>query len=338
METPSSSTRRVTRSLNLNASNNGTINSRKIEDSEKNNSKSKGQQQDRSALIDITNDSPIIGVANGGNIETPLAKQRGSRVKNTPGSGEALLRDQVKTLLQLQKVEEEIFAPTPAIIPQIQNLSSGGTTGLASVIPLNSQVLNHMFDGKNQENSESEESLITRSLLLDFSEKSRASDASEECSSELSYQEVVQGSEVSSCYIEKLSANTEDDDASVWSMQVNASTHDEYDDEEDEEIAEDEQDYYEDVEEEHDDGGLVLDELCKGLNNISMSQRIAPKFAGKHKRFVYNSDDELVNEEEENYAESVSASSPNILRLKGLPTPKGKHIRFSEEKEEKSDL
>ena len=63
------------------------------------------QQQDRSALIEITNDSPIVGLA----MKTPssaISKQR--RAKNimmTPGSGEALLRGQVKTLLQ--KVEEE---------------------------------------------------------------------------------------------------------------------------------------------------------------------------------------------------------------------------------------
>ncbi|PPD84129.1 hypothetical protein GOBAR_DD18917 [Gossypium barbadense] len=64
--------------------------------------------QERSALVDITNDySPIVGLA----METPssaIGKQRSSRAKSmmmTPGSGEALLRDQVKTLLQ--KVEEE---------------------------------------------------------------------------------------------------------------------------------------------------------------------------------------------------------------------------------------
>ncbi|MFQ6636361.1 hypothetical protein Gotur_013443, partial [Gossypium turneri] len=67
----------------------------------------KEKPQERSALIDITNDSPIVGLA----METPssaIGKQRSSRAKSmmmTPGSGEALLRGQVKTLLQ--KVEEE---------------------------------------------------------------------------------------------------------------------------------------------------------------------------------------------------------------------------------------
>lgn len=112
----------------------------KFEESEKVISKSK--QQDRSALLDITNDSPIVGVAKD-SLQTPLssiAKQRSNQVKKTPGSGEALLRGQVKTLLQ--KVEEEavlsklslenrpilllspagLLAPTPANTPQIPSI------------------------------------------------------------------------------------------------------------------------------------------------------------------------------------------------------------------------
>jgi len=190
-------------------------------------------------------------------------------------------------------------------------------------------VVNHVFDG-----SESEKSVISRSLLFDFSEKSQLSNASEEFFSALSYEELVQaGKEISSCCIEG-------DDASIWSMQVNASTHDE--EEDDEVTTAYEEDCCEDVEgeeekEEYDEGGLLLDELCEGLNNISMNERIAPKFEGKHTRFVYNSDDEIVKEEvEENFGES--ASSTKILRLKGLPTPKGKHLRFYEEEDEKSAL
>lgn len=86
-----------------------------------------------------------------GSLETPasaIAKQRSNRVKinYTPGSGEAKLRGQVKTLLQ--KVEEEaelskvalenrpflriqgfanspmgLLAPTPVNTPQVPNLS-----------------------------------------------------------------------------------------------------------------------------------------------------------------------------------------------------------------------
>lgn len=126
-------------------------------------------QQERSALIDITNDSPIVGLAMG-SLKTPNLKRiDGQLVKNnggnTPGSGEALLRGQVKTLLQ--KVEEEaeiskflgekngnengafgnlkglgnspmggLLAPTPNNTPHVSNLSGGGSgekNGLASV-------------------------------------------------------------------------------------------------------------------------------------------------------------------------------------------------------------
>ncbi|KAJ1422598.1 hypothetical protein SESBI_12945 [Sesbania bispinosa] len=297
METPSSTARRVTRSQTTTLTGSNNI-PKKIEDSEKNLSKTRQrnvQQQDRCALVDISNDSPIVGLANG-DLETPLssiAKQRGSRVKKTPGSGEALLRCQVKTLLQ--KVEEEaeisklsmeiplflqfakspmsLLAPTPANTPQIPNIA----TGLATVSPssvvqeqLISQVVNQIFDGKNQENPESENTLLSRSLLLDFSDKSEVSD----CTSELTYQ--------GGSSIEKPQGSTEDD----------------------------------------------------GLNNISVNEKVAPKFAGKHTRFVYNSDDEVVEEVQvEGCAENASASSDDVLHLKGLPTPKGKHIRFPDEEE-----
>lgn len=111
------------------------------------------QQQERCALVDISNDSPIAGLANGKDIiETPLSsmakKKRVKKTMKTPGSGEALLRGQVKTLLQ--RVEEEavisklsmeivapflklansssvspmsLLAPTPANTPQVPNLS-----------------------------------------------------------------------------------------------------------------------------------------------------------------------------------------------------------------------
>lgn len=176
----------------------------------------------------------------------------------------------------------------------------------------------------NQGSPESEKNQITRSLLLDFSEKSEISDISE-CSSDLTSVEAVGGG--------KDKPSAEEDDASVWSMQVNASTHDEEEEEEEiseEEEEEEEEDYYEDIEEEEEygDGGL-LDELCEGLNKISVKEKAVPKFEGKHTRFVYNSDDELVGEEEED-----DVASPSVLRLKGLPTPKGKHLRFPEEEEE----
>ncbi|CAD5325475.1 unnamed protein product [Arabidopsis thaliana] len=144
METPSSA-KRVTRSQAISAINDSDSDfkvpfssSNKTEDS----SIDQRKEEDRSALIDITNDSPIVGLT----MQTPpsgfMVKRKSSRIKNTPGSGEALLRGQVKTLLH--KVEEgtelihsiktrpfihlvtspmRLLAPTPANTPQFPNFS-----------------------------------------------------------------------------------------------------------------------------------------------------------------------------------------------------------------------
>ncbi|KAA3461108.1 Guanine nucleotide exchange factor SDC25 [Gossypium australe] len=318
METPSS-TRRVTRSQTLAALNNSNIPLSKG---------NKEKPQERSALIDITNDSPIVGLA----METPssaIGKQRSSRAKSmmmTPGSGEALLRGQVKTLLQ--KVEEEaevskvsmesrpflrfqagcgnspmgLMAPTPANTPHFSGLSEDGNgigyinnSGLGPIV-MALPVVEQQFRTSEVVSLESQRSVITRSLLLDFSEQSSESGVTDQRKS-------------SACK-EKAS--------SIWSIQVNASIDDEDDEEPIEEMGDD---YYEgeeedDEEEEDDDGGLV-DELCEGLSKISMKEM----FRGRHTRFIYNSDDEIEREED-------------MIRLKGLPTPKGKQLRFPIEEEE----
>ncbi|XP_031267679.1 uncharacterized protein LOC116126107 [Pistacia vera] len=319
METPSSSTRRVTRSQTLalaaSASNNNVP--RKIEDSEKGVLKSRQQQQDRSALIDITNDSPIIGLATVG-LETPssgISKKRISRAKNnkTPGSGENLLRGQVKTLLQ--KVEEEaelsklplesrpflhlqgtvnsplrLLAPTPANTPQILNLSEDEIASIkVNPSPLAhlqsiSQVVSNMIEGNKQESTESEKNMLTRSLLMDFSEKS----------------------EVSSKPSESPCAD-EDESSSEWSIQVNASAHDEEEEEEYCEFNCDEE---------------LVDELCEEMSKISVNNE---KATGKHTRFIYNSDDEIIEEE---YVENKEEDSE----------PKGKHLFFETEEEEEEEM
>jgi len=74
--------------------------------------KSRNKNGKQSPLIDITNDSPIVGLAMG-NLGTPssdMSKKRTiglAKYLSTPGSGEDLLRGQVKTLLQ--KVEEDVL-------------------------------------------------------------------------------------------------------------------------------------------------------------------------------------------------------------------------------------
>ncbi|KAL6532210.1 hypothetical protein OROGR_014180 [Orobanche gracilis] len=348
METPSSS-RRVTRSQTLAASanNSNIILSKKVEESEKTMMKSrkksgqkqKQQQQDRSALVDITNDSPIVGLAMG-NLETPLSssspgisKKRGQRYILTPGSGEALLRRQVKTLLQ--KVEEEAdlskitlkdmpFFNTPANTPQIL---SGNTNACLppsltpSPIDDKFSPIPQMSDGKKHEPEN--DVVITRALLLDFSDKS--SDSPSKCSSVRSYQGAI--------------VCVDDDDASsVWSIQVNASSTQDDDEEEEKEDEEEECDDDDDYEEDENDNGyglLVLDELCEGIGNISVEE--GSEFKGKHIRFVYSSDGD--DETEQVFECEGESSSPvinssggrELPRLKGLPTPKGKHVRFPQE-------
>ncbi|KAH9620555.1 hypothetical protein KSS87_021007 [Heliosperma pusillum] len=305
METPSS-TRRITRShTKAVLSNTTNMSSKKVDESAKNGAKKSKQ---RSCLFDITNDSPIIGLASGNLSETPVSSmanpKRSSRCKKTTGSGEALLRSQVKTLLQ--KVEEEaeiskflsfdvvssrhslgpfltspisLLAPTPTNTPQVFSFNSAIDECQTVVSVVESSVEAQLTESKvvNQKSEngpESEKDIISRSLFLDFLEKS---DSSPDCSTVMTKED------------------DDDDDESVWSIQVNVSTHDE------------------------DENVLQIDELCEGIKKISVKEDM--EIMGKHIRFVYNSDDELVEEEVEG----------DVLRLKGLPTPKGKHLRFQDE-------
>lgn len=158
-----------------------------------------------------------------------------------------------------------------------------------------------MIDGKKEERVESDKGMVvTRSLLSDFSEKSEAADSSS-------------------------------DRASIWSIQVNARVGDE-----DEKSVEEEcNDYYCYDEEDEGTGGGLIDELCEGMGKMS----VKAKFAGKHTRFVYNSDGELEGVEEESgggdgddeNAAAGGAALHGALQLKGLSTPKGKHLRFPED-------
>ncbi|KAF6161977.1 hypothetical protein GIB67_020033 [Kingdonia uniflora] len=327
METPSSA-KRMTRSQVKSTMINNIPISRKNEGSD---SKQRTAKVDRSALIDITNDSPIVGLAMG-SLETPSSHlKKREQLKQTPGSGEALLRGQVKTLLQKVEEADEVSkisfvghrrfphlqvmvnspygGTTPANTPQVPNLSSNGDDSfdLEAIMEV---------DGVNQEETlEFGMSQLSRSLLLDFSEKSEVSDSSS-CSSVVTYQREGRFFREKSC---------EDDDASVWSMQVNASTQDE---EEGEEIVDDEEDYengdYKEEEEDGQNDGL-FDELCEGLSKISVEEKNIPEFEGKHTRFVYNSDGDIEGEEEVR-----STVSPSVLHLKGIPLPEGKHLRFAE--------
>ncbi|XP_068640147.1 uncharacterized protein [Aristolochia californica] len=319
METPSSM-RRVTRSQTSAASKSIPMGKKDEAETVIPRSSRKGKT-DRSALVDITNDSPIVGLALE-NLDTPSSVAKNyARPKQTPGSGEALLRGQVKTLLQ--KIEEgtelmklpfeqrpfRLFqgltdspalghlAPTPANTPQVENLFNSEEIHIkeGSIITEESN--------DNMKKEEALESPITRALLFDSPGKSDVSG-----SSKITY--------------EMSSKSIDDDNSSVWSVLVNASSQGE--EEEDGEVCKQE---YEEEEKDHE--GEEIDELCEGLSRICVEENGIRAFMGRHTRFVYNSDDEIEGEEE--VALSVS---PSVLRLKGLPTPEGKHLRFNEDEVE----
>ncbi|MCH99386.1 hypothetical protein A2U01_0020398, partial [Trifolium medium] len=124
------------------------------------------------------------GFVNCVNLEIPYTTQKGSRVKNATTSGEALLRSQAKIIMEMPKKETlEILAPTS----QIQNLS-GISTSIVQQQSI-SQVANLDHDICEFRKCE-----ITKSF--DFSENFQAS---EECNSEASYEEITQGSGVGGC-------------------------------------------------------------------------------------------------------------------------------------------
>ncbi|CAL9052974.1 unnamed protein product [Musa banksii] len=344
METPSSA-RRITRSQAAAATN---AQKSKQEESHPR-SRNGGDREARAALLDITNDSPVVGLATGClSVEkTPSssAAKNPGRAGRTTASGEEVLRGQVRTLLQ--KVEEEaefvgrptsgqrlfpallgvsiypaqILAPTPANTPQIPSLSclAGGGEGYDSMEVATPFVLSEedhrkvVVASNPQDPLGPQECVINRALTFDSPEKSEMSGISTVTSSP-----AYQSGSVSS-FQEK---SPEDDNSSIWSIQANASAHSDGDDDElFEDVDEDEEEY----EEEEDDDEELLGDLCEGMKKMSM---LGDEFAGKHTRFVYNSDDEIQGEEE---VTRRSAVSPSALVLKGLPAPEGKHLRFQEE-------
>ncbi|KAL8118122.1 uncharacterized protein LOC141723575 [Apium graveolens] len=365
METPSSA-RRITRS-NLFAASNNTI---PVSTNDQNGvlktmQKSGIKQQDRSALFDITNDSPIIGLAKG-SLSTPSSgfSKKESVISSqcsdnnvgstTPGSGEALLRSQVKCLLQ--KVEEEgeilkfsledvggpfvhlkgllanspiaLIAPTPTNTPSVYG--THGLEKIALVSGISTPVLEQVSITKmvteiiEMQKKKEEESWITRSLLFDFCEKSEVSCNSLDCVSTMTSQG---GSAESKAKLYTGDGDDDDDNASIWSLQVNASSKDEEDADDDVEVGSGYYAYdYEGEEEDfNDDDDAESDEICEGLSKISVN---GLKFSGKHTKFVYDSDDDELAAEEEDCSDVVADSPQGVLRLKGLPTPKGKHLRF----------
>ncbi|KAG6518373.1 hypothetical protein ZIOFF_021848 [Zingiber officinale] len=295
---------------------------------------------ERPVLLDVTNESPVVGLASGGFL--PAEKSGVLAGRRTPGSGEEVLRGQVWTLLR--KVEEEaehptfalgqlhrpspppplfhvlsaivkspqeLLAPTPANTPQIPG---DGDFALIETTIASSRILsqNDHRDFQAEEMLIAQECQLNRALTFDSPEKSDLSDDISTISSSLTYE----------CGSICLENSREDDNSSAWSIQVNVSTNSDTDDDE------------EDVEEgEEGNPEESLDDLCESLKKMRVEDEKPrlPEFAGKHTRFLYNSDDEIEGEEAVGEWKVVS---PSVVVLKGLPVPEGTHLRFQEEDEE----
>ncbi|KAJ1296099.1 hypothetical protein BS78_01G273000 [Paspalum vaginatum] len=368
METPLS-TRRMTRSLAAAAS--AQKDSAALFPRAKN--AAAGEPQPRAVLHDITNDSPIVGLAAGGlhaTDKTPAstaAKTRRRAPRRTPGSGEALLRGQVKALLH--KVDEEqgcaaalvrpariqallgvsrspaqLLAPTPANTPQVGPVSAAREGPLlhdaATVVPCvleeelllpKLQVIAASLPPPRQAEENLGECQLNRALVFDDSpEKSDASNGSA-ASSSVSLQESSSGS-----YMGK-SSSPEDDSSSAWSIQVHASS--EKGDEEELGVEEQLGAFTEDEEWEEDSGDDdCYDDLCEEMSRMTVfdeedkKKAGLPPFEGKHTRFIYNSEDELEREEVADAAEARAELA--ALMLRSVPVPEGRHLRFHEDEDD----
>eukprot|EP01018_Ginkgo_biloba_P019954 Gb_14634 [translate_table: standard] len=346
----------------------------------------------RRALLDVTNDSPIVGLALERNewTESPASSTKRCPLPEsleTPGTGEALLRYQVKSLLQRVEADSikppsslrtlchlngflaspsRLLAPTPANTPDATVVYNAFATDSSCLLTSKSDHTMELYvdlgmlspasetkmespGSLSEENSPlpevidvvklikviSPEKPITRALLFDSPEKTDPDTSVSSPSSVISSEDSPKV------------RNMEDDDVSEWSVQVNISSPgpeqaDEYvqgENDVEEQVndvyEEDENNEDQDEDDEQEEGEVIeeheCEELCQGLSRVSMHdsnggcRQTVPAFAGKHTRFVYNSDDEF---EEEVVSE---LPSPNLVRLKGMPTPKGKHFRFPED-------
>ncbi|KAK3153401.1 hypothetical protein QOZ80_2BG0172030 [Eleusine coracana subsp. coracana] len=361
METPLSN-RRITRSLAAAAA--AASSAQKSATDHFTRSKNAGAGESRAVLHDITNDSPIVGLAAGGlHDKTPAATGTKTRPRPrcTPGSGEALLRGQVKALLH--KVHEEqgsaaaaalarppariqallgvarspaqLLAPTPANTPQIGAASAAAAARegllLPDVMPCvleeegslipKLQVIAASLPPSPMEENLSEGQLHRALVFDDSPGKSDSSNGS----SSLKCYDSSSGSNM-----DKPSSSTEDDSSSIWSIQVHASSE-----KGDEDLGEDLGEYTEEEEdwEEGSDDDECFDDLCEEMSKMTVfyeeeEKAGLPQFEGKHTRFIYNSDDEIEREE-------VAPSAEARAELgAGLPVPEGRHLRFHEDDEE----
>lgn len=296
----------------------------------------------RRPLLDLTNDSPISGLAldRDDEPETPTpntVRRYLPDCMQTPGTGESLLRHQVRSLLQRVEAEtlkplsnlrslchpngytpspSRLLAPTPLNTPDsavLPNPFGTGNNGLLSnesdqtiesrkesSVNSSNEITPHpeVIDAVKL-NATSPEKPLPRTLMFDSTEEADA-DADTEAS-------VASPSSVISSEDGQKLRNLEDDEVSEWSMQVNISSPcpeqaDDYalgendGDAQADDFSENEVNV-DDEENEFIENQECL-ELCEELRRVSVHDdgvhlEKIPPFAGKHTRFVYNSDGDL---------------------------------------------
>lgn len=296
----------------------------------------------RRALLDLTNDSPIAGLAldRDDEPETPIPNTTHRHLPDsvqTPGTGESLLRHQARSLLQRVEADtikppsnlrslchlngyipspSRLLAPTPLNTPDSAGLSNPFATGNYSLL---SNESDQTIDSRKESSVNSSKEITPHPEVIDAVESNAASpekpiprallfDSIEETDAEASISSP--SSVISSEDGQKL-RNLEDDCISEWSMQVNISSPrteqaDDYapgendGDAQADEFSENEGDEFS----EKGDGqegkhieNKECEELCQGLSRVSVQDDVhleeIPPFAGRHTRFVYNSDDDF---------------------------------------------
>uniref|UniRef100_A0A0E0F137 Uncharacterized protein n=1 Tax=Oryza meridionalis TaxID=40149 RepID=A0A0E0F137_9ORYZ len=314
----------------------------------------------RPALHDITNDSPIVGLAASG-LRTPASTA--AKARPTPGSGEALLRGQVKTLLQkvhhdasssssscaaaappspnilrihallgLARSPAHLLAPTPANTPHLTTAAPHAFTMTVPCVLEEELIpkLQVIADALPPPPAQAEENHLgecNRALVFDDSPgKSDLSNAAS----------VVSSSSLAFQDSSSIDRSPDDDSSSAWSIQVNASSE-----KGDEDTFTDQEDPEEEEEEwltEDDEDDECFDDLCEGMSKMSVfddeeeeedKKAVLPAFQGKHTRFIYDSEGEM---EREDVAHVPVENCTMVLR--GLPVPEGKHLRFNEVEED----
>ncbi|CAM6027182.1 unnamed protein product [Sphagnum balticum] len=313
----------------------------------------------RKPLADRTNDSPIYGLTPCGNRtgggrksspiyeRTPISKLRSFK-SCTPGTpGEEILRSQVQSMLEKVKANEQSMGDALQYYsPLFSSSSAGGSmshsqyhTPATSFPTVNSQSPVFPLSTKFQEEAlqaqtdmwspvkSNPELQMEQPLVL-------ATSKDKTCGSEEQEQEdgELLPLDMQLLYMfgkAAAAAPASDSDAcDASSLDLDETTTNE-------EYQEYEGNYEADEEEEE---GGEYEELCRGISHISMRDSRdgfgPPPFAGRHTRFHYNSEGEIDSvqvDEEEDMEKSPEATPTTVMRLRGLPTPKGKHLRFTED-------